>query len=92
MTRGRPFKPGNKFGRGRPRGSRNKKTAIIQELLDEHGPALIRKTLLLAHNGDRRCLQILVERILPRGKEAPITTTRLKKWETARRSCRVLIK
>ena len=29
MTRGRPFEPGNKFGRGRPKGSPNKKTKQI---------------------------------------------------------------
>ena len=33
MKRGRPFEPGNKLGRGRPPGSRNKKTLIIQEIL-----------------------------------------------------------
>ena len=34
--RGRPFQPGNKFGRGRPRGSRNKKTILIEEFLAEN--------------------------------------------------------
>jgi hypothetical protein len=36
MTRGRPFEPGNKFGRGRPKGSRNKRTAEAQALFDEY--------------------------------------------------------
>jgi hypothetical protein len=33
-TPGRPFKPGNTFGRGRPQGSRNKATIALQEMLD----------------------------------------------------------
>jgi hypothetical protein len=31
---GRPFQPGNRFGRGRPKGSRNKKTLLSHEILD----------------------------------------------------------
>jgi aryl-alcohol dehydrogenase-like predicted oxidoreductase len=77
MKRGKPFQPGNLFGRGRPRGSRNKKS-MIQELLDEHELALVRKAVLLALQGDRRCLQMLVGHVLPRPKDAPIKTARLR--------------
>src|SRR5205085_11160757 len=34
--RGRPFQPGNKYGRGRPRGSRNKLARVCQDTLDSH--------------------------------------------------------
>jgi hypothetical protein len=59
MKRGRPFEPGNKLGRGRPPGSRNKKTLIIQEILDEYSPAVIRKTLAKALQGEVSLLRML---------------------------------
>ena len=61
MRRGRPFEPGNKFGRGRPRGSRNKTTRILEELLDEHAPALLRKTLVMALQGQVPLLRKLMQ-------------------------------
>ena len=71
MKRGRPFEPGNKFGRGRPRGSRNQ-SALTQKLLDEHAPALLRKALVLALQGDSATLRILLSHILPRPKDPPV--------------------
>ena len=44
MKRGRPFEPGNHFGRGRPKGSRNKRSLVANELLIEHGEAIVRKS------------------------------------------------
>src|SRR5690349_20670230 len=37
LMRGRPFQPGNTFGQGRPRGSRNKRL-MAQRILLESGP------------------------------------------------------
>jgi hypothetical protein len=74
MPRGRPFEVGNKFGRGRPRGSRNKKTLIAQQLLDEHAESIVRKAMVIALQGDRRLLQSLLSYILPRRKDAPLKT------------------
>jgi len=51
-TRGRPFEPGNKLGRGRPRGSRNKTTLVAGELLHSYALALMRKAIALALQGD----------------------------------------
>jgi hypothetical protein len=48
MIRGTPFERGNKFGRGRPPGSRNKLIRPEQRLLQEHGLQLTRKGLFLA--------------------------------------------
>ena len=77
MKRGRPFEPGNKFGRGRPRGSRNKKTLILQELLEEHAPALMRKSLVMALQGDVQLLRMFLDRTLPRPSDSPVKIGRL---------------
>jgi len=71
-SRGRPFPPGNKQGRGRPRGSRNKSTLLAQQLLESHSEALTRKVLLMALNGDAAALRLSLERILPVRREAPV--------------------
>jgi hypothetical protein len=73
MPRGRPFPPGNHCGRGRPLGSRNKKTVLAQ-LLDSHAEALVRKALALADEGDSQMLRFLLGRILPPTENAPPQT------------------
>jgi hypothetical protein len=65
MIRGRPFERGNKFGRGRPPGSRNRKTTALQKLLDDYSPALLRKSVALALQGDVPLLRMFVDRMLP---------------------------
>ena len=71
-ARGRPFEPGNKFGRGRPRGSRNKTTMLAQELLSNHAEPIVRKLLLMALQGDMKALQLCIDRIVPVLRELPI--------------------
>jgi hypothetical protein len=71
--RGRPFQPRNKFGRGRPRGSRNK-SALIEELLNEHSEPLLGKGLKLALQGNTQMLRLLLDRILPRAKDVAVRT------------------
>jgi len=71
---GRPFEPGNKLGRGRPRGSRNKNSLLTRELLDRHGEALVRKAVLQALKGDVPTLRALLAHILPRRTEPPVKT------------------
>jgi hypothetical protein len=73
MKRGRPFETGNRFGRGRPLGSRNKKTRLIEELLDENSESLLHKALDLAQQGNVPMLRLLLDRVLPRPKDAPVT-------------------
>ena len=77
MKRGRPFEPSNKFGRGRPKGSRNKRTLLLQELLDEHAPALMRKCLVMALQGDGPLLRLLLGTKLPRPLDAAVKIGRL---------------
>jgi hypothetical protein len=72
-ARGRPFPPGNKQGRGRPKGSRNKAKSPGQALLDEYAPHLMRKCIALAMQGDRSALRMCMERISPARRGACIT-------------------
>jgi hypothetical protein len=69
QVRGRPFAPGNKFGRGRPAGSRNKATAAREQMLDSHGDAITKKCALMALQGDPTALRLCMERLLPPRKQ-----------------------
>jgi hypothetical protein len=74
--RGRPFQPGNSFSRGRPKGSRNKKTLLALKLFEEHSAAL----MALAINRSRQDPQMLrtfLGRLLPRARDLPVQLGRL---------------
>ena len=72
MIRGRPFQPGNQFGRGRPRGSGNKKAQLPQELLDLHADEIVHKSIEIAQNGDSQILRFLLGHLLPPPRELPV--------------------
>lgn len=74
MPRGRPFQPGNQFGRGRPAGSRNKRSRAAQQLLHEYGEPLVRKAMAQALKGDAPLLRAFLSHLLPRWKDAPVRT------------------
>ena len=63
--RGRPFQPGNKYGRGRPLGRRNKTARVLQDKLDSHGENLINRCVYMAHRGDPTALRLCMERLMP---------------------------
>src|SRR5579872_4475960 len=63
--RGRPFQPANTFGRGRPKGSRNKTTKQMQELLYRYSDAILGKCIRMALEGDQIAMRLCMERILP---------------------------
>ncbi len=63
--RGRPFQPGNKYGRGRPRGSRNKVARVCQDTLDSYAEALTKKCLYLALQGNPTAMRLCMERLTP---------------------------
>jgi hypothetical protein len=71
-VRGRPFKPGNP---GRPPGSKNKTTQIVEQLADGQAEQLVQKALELAHTGDVSCLRMMLDRIWPPRKAQPINVT-----------------
>ena len=71
--RGKPFEPGNKFGRGRPPGSRNKKTVAARELLDSYAEPVVRKVLQMGlRDGDMGALKLCMDRILPVRRDPPV--------------------
>lgn len=72
--RGRPFEPGNKFGRGRPRGSRNKSGMAANRLLAQYSDPLLRKAITMALQGDGSTMRLLLSLILPRCHELPVKT------------------
>lgn len=59
------FKPGNKCGKGRPEGSRNKVSISAMNLLKDEEQALSRMAIELATNGNVQMLQFCLSRILP---------------------------
>ena len=71
-TPGRPFKPGNTFGQGRPQGSRNKATIALQEMLDGHGESITRKCALMALQGDPTALRLCMERLIAPRRDSPV--------------------
>jgi hypothetical protein len=68
-TRGRPFEPGNKHGRGRPEGSRNRASIALQTLLDGESQAITRKAIQMAKAGDTTAMRLCLERLLPTVKD-----------------------
>jgi hypothetical protein len=71
--RGRPFEPGNEFGRGRPKGSRNR-PKCGDDLLDKFEPHLMGECIRRAlKEGDRTALRLCVERINPARRGAPLS-------------------
>jgi hypothetical protein len=70
--RGKPFEVGNTFGRGRPRGSRNKTTLRMQEILAESGEPMMHKAIELGLGGDKELLRFCLERLVPVIKDSPV--------------------
>jgi hypothetical protein len=70
--RGRPFKPGNQMGQGRPRGSRNKKSITADRLLAEYAESIVKKIIVKALQGDPTAMRLCMERLSPPEREARI--------------------
>jgi hypothetical protein len=81
--RGRPFEPGNRFGRGRPKGSRNRDTAPAKKLLEEYASHLTRKLIAQALEGNVQALRICMDRLMPAPRDAsvPINLSKIKSAE-----------
>ena len=64
MARGKPFEIGNRAGKGRPVGSRNKKT-IFQIALESDGEKIIAKIKARALKSDPTAMRLCIERLIP---------------------------
>ena len=53
---------------GRPKGSMNKFTALSRELMSARGPEIVQKVVDMALEGDRTCLKMCMDRIIPTTK------------------------
>jgi hypothetical protein len=72
-VRGRPFPPGHSGNRnGRPKGARNKNTVRLEELLAEHGEAILLKFVEQALDGDRGALRQAIGKLIPQLRSRPI--------------------
>ena len=67
--RGRPFQPGNS---GRPPGSKNKTTRLVEQLVAGDAEKLGRKMIELAKQGNVRCLEYCLDRLLPKRSGRPL--------------------
>jgi len=72
---GKQFQAGNRYGQGRPVGSRNKATIAMQDLLDGEGEAITLKAIKLAKAGNEAALRLCLERLIAPRRER---TVRLK--------------
>ena len=68
-ARGRPFQPGNP---GRPPGSKNRATRLVEQLLSDEAETLARKVIELALEGNVRCLQLCLDRLSPQRNGRPV--------------------
>ena len=83
IQRGRPFKSGRSGNPGgRPTGSRNKTTELVEKLLKGDAEKVTRAVLQAAASGDMRAATIVLDRIAPVRKGRPIAVD-LPKLETA---------
>lgn len=65
------FAPGNKLG-GRHPGSRHKATLLAQQLIDGAGDRVVNKVVQMAEEGDATAMRLVVERLVPQRKSAPV--------------------
>jgi hypothetical protein len=68
-SRGRPFQPGNP---GRPSGSKNKTTQVLEQLAEGQAEQLLRKVLEQALAGDVACQRMMLDRLYVPPKARPI--------------------
>lgn len=67
MGIGRPFRPGNKAGKGRPPGRRNRRKEF-QEVLEKDAERIIERIKTEALNSNGTAMRLCMERLLPVAK------------------------
>lgn len=69
-TRFKPGQSGNPAGK--PKGTRNKASLLIEELLEGEADSIGRKAIEMAKNGDTTAIRLCLERIVPPRKDRHI--------------------
>lgn len=69
---GKQFQAGNRYGQGRPEGSRNRATIAMQDLLDGEGEAITLKAIKLAKAGNETALRLCLERLIAPRRERTV--------------------
>lgn len=57
---------------GRPRGSRNKTSLLMEQLLEDQAEQLLKKAIASALEGNTHALRLCLDRLIPRCKDRPI--------------------
>ena len=65
------FKKGNKHGRGRPGGSKNKVTIAAEQVLVTEAGTIARKAADMALEGNPTMIKLVLERVVPIKKSVP---------------------
>jgi hypothetical protein len=90
QKQGGKFKPGQSGNpAGKPKGCRHKATRAVMELLDGQAEKITQKAVSMALAGDTTALRLVLERIVPPRKDAPITLE-LPKLESAEDATRAV--
>jgi hypothetical protein len=71
MSRGRPFEVGNTFGKGRPRGSKNRGTSAARRLLEEHVLPLTTKNIAEGLKENTKSRHYCLDELKPVPPRAP---------------------
>ncbi len=66
------FQVGNKHGKCRPAGSRNKVTLAAANIIEEQAAAISERAVDMALDGDRAMIKMVLERVVPVKKSVPI--------------------
>jgi len=66
------FQEGNPGGPGRPVGSRNKASILLDTMAASSAQAVLRKQMDLAKRGDQRAAELILSRVWPVRKGRPV--------------------
>ena len=72
-TRGRPFEKGHPGGPGRPVGSRNRASVLLDSLADDAAAEILGVVVAGAKAGDMRAAEVLLSRVWPIRKGRPVS-------------------
>jgi hypothetical protein len=67
-----PFEKGERNPAGRPRGSRNRATLLMEGLLADDAEAIGRKAIAMAKQGDMAAIRLCMDRLVPARKGEPV--------------------